>query len=73
MALVLLGDKFFKHLFGFALTGFHGKFGRQSIASTDPDFIRGVCDNPGFDSGSAFRAIGFEDVGRGWSKLFWAV
>jgi hypothetical protein len=54
VTLVLLGDKFFKHFLDFAFIGFHGKFGRQSVAGTDPDFIGGVCNDSGFDLSSAF-------------------
>jgi hypothetical protein len=54
MAMIFLGDKFFKCLLDFAFTGFHSKFNGQSISGTDPDFIEGVCDDPGFDSGLAF-------------------
>jgi hypothetical protein len=64
MAPIFLGDKFFKCFLDFAFTGFHGKFSRQSVASTDPDFIGGICDNTGFNLGSAFRAIGFEKIRR---------
>jgi hypothetical protein len=73
MTLILLGYKFFEHFLEFAFTSFHGEFGRQSVSGTDPDFIGGICDNSGFDSSSAFQVIGFEDIERGWSKLFWAV
>jgi hypothetical protein len=73
MMMVFLGDKFFKHLFDFAFTGFHSKFDRQGISGIDPDLIGGICDDPGFDPGLAFRAISFEDVGKRWSKLFQAV
>jgi hypothetical protein len=73
IALIFLGDEFFKCFLDFAFTSFHSKFGRQSITGTDPDFIGGVCDNTGFDSSSAFQAIGFEDMEKGWSKLFRAV
>jgi hypothetical protein len=54
MALIFLGDKFFKRLLDFAFTSFHGKFGGQSISSTDPDFIGDVCNDPSFDPGSMF-------------------
>jgi hypothetical protein len=73
VTLVFLGDEFFKRFLNFAFTGFHSKFGRQSIVVTDPDFIEGVCDDPGFDPSLVFQAIGFENMGRRWSKLFWAV
>jgi hypothetical protein len=64
MALIFLRNEFFKCFLGFAFTGFHSKFSEQSVTSTDPDFIRGVCNNTGFDPGLVFRAIGFEDIGR---------
>jgi hypothetical protein len=54
MALVFLGDEFFKRFLDLAFAGFHSKFGRQSISGTDPDFIEGICDDPGFDPGLAF-------------------
>jgi hypothetical protein len=60
VALIPLGDEFFKRFLNLAFTGFHGKFGRQGVTGTDPDFIGGVCDNSGFDPSSAFRAIGFK-------------
>jgi hypothetical protein len=60
VALIFLGDEFFKRFLDFAFTGFHSKFGRQSIAGTDSDFIGSVCDDSGFNPSSAFRAIGFD-------------
>jgi hypothetical protein len=73
VALIFLGDKFCKHLLLFAFAGFCSKFSGEDITGTDPDFIRGVCNDTGFDPGSAFQAIGFEDMERGWSKLFRAI
>jgi hypothetical protein len=54
VALILLGYKLFKRFLDFAFTGFHGKFGRQSVTGTDSDFIGGVCDDTGFDPSSTF-------------------
>jgi hypothetical protein len=73
VTLILFGHKFCKRFLDFAFTSFHGKFDRQSVAGTDPDFIGGVCDDSGFNPSSAFQAIGFKDMERRWSKLFRAV
>jgi hypothetical protein len=61
---IFLGYEFFKHFLDFAFAGFYGKFSGQSIAGTEPDFIRNICDDTGFDPSSAFQTIGFKDVGR---------
>jgi hypothetical protein len=60
VALIFLGNKFFKRFLNLAFTGFHGKFSRQGVAGIDSDFIGGVCDDSSFDPSLSFRAIGFD-------------